>query len=126
MAYDALDPAYSRDLRTRSVLAEVLTERKRQDEKWGEQNHVSIVDGDTLGADAARHMFQGYANSYKAINDSAAKVGTLDWYGIFLEEVYEALAEKDEAKIRAELVQAIAVGVGWIECIDRRAAQAGS
>lgn len=42
------------------------------------------------------------------------------WLLIALEEVFEALAESDPAKLRAELVQSAAVHVAWIEAIDRR------
>jgi hypothetical protein len=48
---------------------------------------------------------------------------TLKWVDILEEEVAEAAAESDPAKLRAELVQVAAVAVAWIEAIDRRAAK---
>jgi hypothetical protein len=97
---------------TRGVLAEVAAERTRQDEKWGEQNHP---DGPPrrlapLIRDSARHNCQ-----------AAAAEGRLTWQHILREEVAEAHAETDPARIRAELVQVAAVAVAQIEAIDRRA-----
>lgn len=79
--------------RAPEVLLEVLSERESQDEKWGPQNH----------------------------NDS-------DWHAIFGEEVGEVAKEVVEGRfsgrttdnLRAELVQAAAVAVAWIEALDRR------
>ena len=72
-----------------SVIVTIITERDRQDAKWGEQNHDDLY-----------------------------------WLGILLEEVGEtakALIEFDSAKAREELIHTVAVGVGWLECIERRA-----
>lgn len=40
------------------------------------------------------------------------------------DEFYEAMAERDPAKLRAELLQVSAVAAAWVESIDRRAAEA--
>lgn len=50
----------------------------------------------------------------------AAEHGGLTWRHILAEEMFEALAESDPAKLRAELVQVAAVAVQWVEAIDRR------
>jgi hypothetical protein len=42
------------------------------------------------------------------------------WHDIFLEEVFEALAEEDEERIRHELIQATAVAVHWLENLEER------
>jgi NTP pyrophosphatase (non-canonical NTP hydrolase) len=54
---------------------------------------------------------------YKQLNDSARDVS---WFGILMEEVYEAFAETDPAKQREEMVQVAAVAVQIIKCLDRR------
>jgi hypothetical protein len=46
--------------------------------------------------------------------------GRVTWRHILTEEVYEAFAESDPTKLRAELVQVAAVAVQWIQAIDRR------
>jgi hypothetical protein len=92
------------------VIAEVVSERERQDAKWGEQNHDD-------GTDAA---LAGAASIIKARVNGRAKDGTLTWFDILDEEIIEVLSEEDEEKLREELIQAAAVCVAWAEAIDRR------
>lgn len=93
------------------ILGEIVAERERQDARWGEQNHpdgtgaLSCV----LERDKAR---QGCENAFQR--------GTGTWMHVLIEEVFEAFAEEDPAKLRAELVQVAAVAVAWIAAIDRR------
>lgn len=96
---------------TTAVLDEILDERARQDAKWGEQNHPDGTGfaGSARDADVAR---------LECKRQFAEGTGT--WLDILNEEVAEAYAEKDPAKLRAELIQVVAVGVAWIEAIDRR------
>ena len=76
-----------------AALNDVMTERAKQDEKWGEQNHSDFVwcaiAGEELGEvqQAALHDQFGGAHA-----------GT----------------------VRGELVQLAAVCLQWIECIDRK------
>lgn len=93
------------------VLALVADERARQDAKWGEQNHP-----DGSGSPGS----QLTANLYRDLCDIRHRKGIGSWADILLEEVYEALAEGDPAKLKVELVQSAAVIVAWIEAIDRR------
>ncbi|MDX3637787.1 NUDIX hydrolase [Streptomyces europaeiscabiei] len=97
------------------ILAEVQAERERQDAKFGEQNHP---DGTGLP------IYQHSARRYRDAADRNAAAGVLAWRDVLLEEVHEALAEKDPAALRAELVQVAAVAAAWIAAIDRRAAAA--
>lgn len=94
-----------------NVCRDVLKERVRQDEKWGQQNHPDGTGG--------RPMIEA-ANEQRLRTDLLAESGLLDWRSILLEEVYEALAEEDPVKLREELVQVAAVAVAWVEAIDRR------
>lgn len=97
------------------VLDEVAKERDRQDVKWGVQNHPDGTGrpGDADAADAAKARCQA---------DAAA--GTSTFRGILDEEIAEAYAETDPQLLRAELVQAAAVIVQWVQAIDRRTAAA--
>lgn len=52
--------------------------------------------------------------------NAAIEAGRVTWRDIFLEEVFEAMAEEDPEKLKAELTQAVAVGVAWLEEIERR------
>ncbi|MEV0441850.1 hypothetical protein AB0I84_06065 [Streptomyces spectabilis] len=95
-----------------TVLDEIRTERARQDAKFGEQNHP-----DGTAADfTARAM----RDSARVVCESKAARGALTWVDVLDEEYWEARAETDPAKLRAELVQVAAVAVAWIEAIDRR------
>lgn len=104
------------------VLEEVQSEQDRQEDKWGEQNHANGTGPD--------HFFLGKGLSAPATNaylrerateitDDHAKNGRLTYADILLEEVFEAVAEKDPEKLREELIQVAAVSVSWIEKIDR-------
>ncbi len=93
---------------------EVFVERRRQDVKFPDQHlpdgtgHISyMMDANTLRQDC----------------DAAAKAKRLTWRHIFMEEVYEAVAEKDQDKLRTELVQVASVCARWVEEIDTRKEQ---
>jgi len=93
---------------------DMLAERERQDEKWGEQHHP---DGTTSKS-------APMANYYRDSCDRAFAAGDGTWAHILLEEVFEALAEEDQQKLRTELVQVGAVAAAWIEDIDSREKEA--
>ncbi len=95
----------------RRVLEEVCSERTRQHAKWGEQNWP---DGTNWEWRMQRDLAQAEC-------ERAARSGAATYMHILKEEVLEAFAEEDPAKLRAELVQAAAVAVAWVEAIDRRA-----
>ncbi|MFE2164838.1 NUDIX hydrolase [Streptomyces sp. NPDC059447] len=105
----------------------VDVERQRQLAKFGDQRHPDMAGDCTVQCDA-RLMFDEWAEQYRQINNGAIDARDpdrrLDWTGILLEEVYEALAETDTAKLRAELVQVAAVCAAWISDIDRRQPEA--
>lgn len=81
-------PGSSADSRDRAFSA-IRSERDRQDQKWGQQDHDDRL-----------------------------------WLGILVEEVGEvakAIIDEQAADLDKELVQAAAVIVAWLECIQRRA-----
>ncbi|MGW9437974.1 hypothetical protein [Streptomyces sp. NPDC055607] len=91
------------------------TERQAQLKKFGDQKHPDGTgyDGSTEHADFWRQRCQ---------DAFAAEEGT--WGHVLLEEVFEAMAESDPAKLRAELLQVAAVCAAWIWDIDQRPASA--
>lgn len=110
------------------VLDEIRNERARQDVHFGEQNwpdgtgprvpfagHLCYMG---QAADDMRRATKAAAGEFPGLDP--ARYGPLTWRHILLEEVFEALAECDEAKLRVELVQVTAVAVAWVEAIDRR------
>lgn len=102
----------------RPVLDEVWKERERQDTKFGQQEWPDGTGPHNGGWDEEAALA-------KVQCDAAYKNGLLTWLHIAREEVFEAFAEADEAKLRVELIQCAAVFVAWAQCLDRRAAKAG-
>lgn len=106
------------------VLGEVLEECRGQLEKWGLQNHP-----DGTGPLRASPMVWGrladlnneeFADSARKRTENDFDNGYGSWEHILTEEVFEAYAEDDQEKLRAELVQVAAVAVSWIRAINRR------
>lgn len=93
------------------IASEIVTERIRQDKKWGEQNHED-------GTGKPGDIYQ--AHTARELTESRFKTGIGTWKDILREEVYEAFAETDPDKLREELIQVAAVAASWVEAIDRR------
>jgi protein involved in temperature-dependent protein secretion len=96
----------------RQFAEEIDAERQRQLAKFGEQHHPDGTGraGYVEKADAARFACQMDADEPNGPR----------WSLILLEEVYEALAESDHARLRTELVQVAAVCAAWIADLDSR------
>lgn len=104
------------------VLKEVAAERKSQEARWGEQNHHDGTGPNTLMFGMRMPEEHTYADMRKRatdITDSRTSMGMVSYGDIFLEEVFEAMAESDQDRLREELVQCAAVAVAWVEKIDR-------
>jgi hypothetical protein len=97
---------------TRGVLEEVFEERRRQDARFGPQNHP---DGTGPG-----YELEPSLDRIRRLNDGAVEYNELTWALILNEEVAEAFAEKDPANLRTELIQCAAICVAWCEALDRR------
>lgn len=96
--------------------AAVDVERAAQITKFGDQRHPDLSGDASLQCDQRDHFAQE-AEYYRSLNSRGAEP---DWSGILLEEAFEAVAEADPAKIRAELIQVAAVCAAWVSDIDRR------
>ncbi|MEU8195273.1 hypothetical protein AB0C10_15980 [Microbispora amethystogenes] len=111
MSYEDFTRAASLRL---GITREITLERMRQHNKFGLQQHPDGTGGET------------FANMAKVLKDvvaEAAANGTLTWQLILMEEIYEALAETDPAKLGTELVQVAAVCVAWVEDLRTRPVQ---
>jgi len=104
--------------RVLSIVAEIVSERGRQDAKWGAPHDVP--DGTGSGKRMLGRAFADIRDEVQAWVDRAAEEGTSTMSTVLLEEVFEALAESDEQKLRAELIQVAAVAAKWIQIIDER------
>lgn len=105
------------------VLSDVHAERRRQDARWGEQNHP-----DGVGPDLELALPVGYDGCADAVDlekwardrcntEHHAGRGTFEM--ILTEEWAETLAAPNRAALRTELVQLAAVAVAWVEKLDR-------
>jgi len=94
-----------------AILTRIEAECKRQEAKWGVQNHPD-------GTDAAE--WRVARRRAKRHCDKAAEEKKLTWKHILEEEVCEAFAEVAPAALIEELVQCAAVIVSWIAAIERR------
>lgn len=93
-----------------SAVTAIVAEMKRQDLKWGQQNHR---DGTSRRYELERdHAIQA--------TDLAARNRRLTWRHILDEEVMEAFAETHPEKLQVELAQIAAVCAQWWEAIERR------
>ena len=95
-----------------ALMREVQTERKRQEQLWGEQHHPN-------GTAANKEMI-AIAKEAREITQLNVASNELTWRDILFEEVCEVFAEKYDGDVRRELVEVIAVSVAWIEDIDSR------
>ena len=88
--------------KTLQVLNEVAFERSKQDQKWGEQNHVPMLWLAILGEEVGE------------VNKAA-----LETYFNTVQPGSYVNADADYSGYRTELVQVAAVAVAMIECLDR-------
>ncbi|MFH9826748.1 hypothetical protein [Streptomyces bobili] len=120
----------------RAVAEAIDTERQAQLAKWGEQRHP-VIDARDI-PEVTHPYYASRADIWRQVNEERATasltVGRCSrcpegphthtaWDGILLEEVYEALAEPDPMKRRAELVQVMAVCAAMIAADEARGAQ---
>lgn len=109
-----------------TVAREVWDERVRQLDKWGVQRHADLwlEEGFSMvkPADITKDEWT-YAETADWLRDQCDlyhDLGEDSWDLILLEEVFEALAEDDHDRLRAELVQVAAVVFAWIDDLDSR------
>lgn len=102
--------------KTTTVLDDVRIERIAQDLKWGEQNHP----------DGTGPYLKHLADEARSACGWAFYEGVGTYRHILLEEVYEALAETDPIKLKAELIQVAAVAVAWVEKLNREETTRGN
>lgn len=99
-----------------TVLDNIQDERSRQDAKWGEQNHPSLLPAHDYGIPSG--------DDARARCERAFKAGYGTWGHILIEEIGEAFDEwANPDALRTELVQCAAVIAAWVEYLDRQEAQ---
>lgn len=124
-------PRPTEDDRFGHALAEIRAEATRSIEKHGEQGHLPMGTGpETLPLAVMPHIgdmrphVSAESLAVRATLDTKAHSqneggdGTVTWWHILREEVFEAAAEDDPAALRAELVQVAAVALKMIDALD--------
>lgn len=96
--------------RLEAIQDEVLAEIQRAWTKFG--NQFEVPNG--TGAEWQKHE----AWMSRAACQSAFATGDGTWHAILHEEVMEAFAESDPARLREELLQVAAVAIRWIDALD--------
>lgn len=83
--------------RQMAIVMDVIQERKRQDAKFGEQNHLDLTWNAILMEEVGEAAQEILTNQFGAIGNG-------------------------HGDLREELIQVTAVALAWVEAIDRRAA----
>ena len=99
--------------RVERLFSEVRAELVAQLQKWGYQTHPSF----------RGNPGEGHPDEWLKRLDhwraGCSRPDTISWLSIFMEEVCEAAVERGSpARLRAELVQVVAVGMAWLERLD--------
>jgi hypothetical protein len=104
------------------IFEEIRAERKRQDEKFGEQNHPMLGVYLDMFSDCKRKQFPSTAALKNALERSRKRIKTdmFGWLDILFEEVCEAFLETEPEKQREEMIQVAVVAVEIIEYLDRK------
>lgn len=93
---------------TDDILAQVATERRRQDEMFPGQFLPS-------GTSPEWEEWQSILYDMRYLNDSVGPT----WASVLTEEVAEVMVSGGYKDLRAELIQVAAVAVRWIEQLDQ-------
>lgn len=102
-----------------NILRDVLTERQRQFDLWGDQDHPSVCKSDENRPITEIYGLPTAAEAREDVEVSR-ELGYLSWAGIATEELSEVVEARTEEERREELVQLTALLIGWIEAIDRK------
>lgn len=112
--------------RTNNILAEVMEEREKQFEKWGDQLLQFHDPQDRSGIyllgrpyAVLESMAKQRCDAYRSYSAMPGRRDVRNNALVLLEEVFEALAAKTPSDRRAELIQVAAVAVKAIEALDR-------
>ncbi|XVS66055.1 hypothetical protein ACQPYE_08380 [Actinosynnema sp. CA-299493] len=109
LTYAELTALNERVRTTNNALSLVRGERISQDAQWGVQDHP----------DGTGPAFAETLREHRGFMANAELFGVLTWRDILVEELLEALCEKDPERLGEELVQLAAVAVAWREHLHR-------
>jgi hypothetical protein len=105
-------PVVAGELTPKTVFDEVKAELTRAQAKFPDQhlpNFPERMDWDHAAAER---------DQAQELTDRCHASGVVTWWHVLREEIYEAFAESNPAKLRAELVQVAAMAIRWIEDLE--------
>lgn len=112
---------------SQTILEEITAERKRQNDKWGEQNHPDFDPDYAIAWSRAGKSWNRSSYYFSCIDGEQQahmshldEEGRMNWGDILKEELVEAYEADNTPDRRKELIQCAAVITQWIEAIDRR------
>jgi predicted house-cleaning noncanonical NTP pyrophosphatase (MazG superfamily) len=111
-------PSEGMSVKWYKIFKAIDEERKKQDEKWGVQNHpmreksLDIMDSDPVPLKEVLENQRRHCRLRISIRKN--------WFDILLEKVCETFLEEKPEKQREEMVQVAAVAVQIIEYLDRK------
>lgn len=112
-------------LRIDSIMDKIREEIKKQEEKWGQQDHPVV---DQVIASRVGKQTKRMAEEYEIPTPTRAKQlcsmhadrGDITWMHILQEEVSEVIENyKDKEEVVKELIQVVAVSISTIDSILR-------
>jgi hypothetical protein len=104
---DSVEAAYQKE----RVLTDVRTERSRQDNLWGVQNHDSGIWALILGEEFGEACQAALDVRYGQVTDTGPSAARIN--------------DNKVMQLRSELIQVAAVAVAWVESIDREKSHEG-
>lgn len=110
----------------KSILNEIVEERKYQDNKFGKQVHPCLDqtllnrEGSCTSDRMCQHFEIPTEARAKFLCDNSFKAGQGTYAHIAIEELSEAVSQFDIYTRRAEVIQLAAVCVAWVESIDHQ------
>lgn len=113
-------------IRTINVLDEVFDERCRQVARYGHNHDLDDGTGPEtrwalpVSTDSAAELEKAFRRQYEEYEE---ETGNPTWLHLVREELAEAFAEEDPARLSAELLQVAALCVSWVETLQVREEQ---
>jgi hypothetical protein len=98
------------------IVADVVHERRMQDQKWGPIDEKQVDKPDGTG-----ELWRHAALDLETAGHMTTRPGaTQTWSEILMEEALEANVETDPVRLRAKLIQVAAVACKWVQVLDMR------
>jgi hypothetical protein len=108
------------------VVADVVLERRRQRQRWGQQdlldgtgNYVHDPKADAVVREAQLRFREKERGAAQLACDALHREARLTYLDILREVFLEIAAEENPARLKRELVQLAAVAVQWVEKLNR-------